>query len=78
MTDKCLTSARLGQALHLPWNDFNTRLRSVSERQAEQLLQMERRGRHRHLWLMRLYGKWSTMREARERQELLQAVIGKE
>jgi len=79
MTDnKPVTSAHLRQALHLSWNDFNTRLRSISEKQAEQLLRMERTGRRRHLWLMRLYGKWSTMREARERHELLQTVIGKE
>lgn len=68
-------SKRLHKVLHMQWAMFNATLRGISERQAEQLLQMEREGRKRHLYLMRLYGKWSTMRKRRERRELLKAML---
>ena len=70
-----MNNTKLRQALQMQWAAFNAALRSVSEQEAERLLQLERRGRRRHLYLMRLYGKWSTLRERRERHELLQTAV---
>ena len=72
---KPMTTARVYEVLHMNWHLFNATLRTVNEAQAAQLLTGERQGRRRHIYLMRLYGKWSTMRERRERRELLQSVL---
>lgn len=71
---KTLTRPQMAQALRT-WGGLNTLLRRVNEAQALQLLEEERSTRARHLYLIRLYGRYSTLRKHREKRELLQLIL---
>lgn len=53
------------------WAALNASLMDLSEEQVETLLNEERSGQKRPAFLLRLYGRFNTLRTQRERRELL-------
>jgi hypothetical protein len=54
------------------WNNVNTLLRTATEKDVARMLQAERHGRCRLLYLLRIHGRLNVMRYQRERKELVQ------
>lgn len=53
------------------WATLNARIHECSEEECADLLARERLGKRRATFLLRLYGRFNTLRTTRERQELL-------
>jgi len=65
-----MPTPKLKEAL-ATWEGLNTFLRTASEKQAKQLLDMERKGKRRIQYLMRTHARFNRERAQRERTELL-------
>jgi hypothetical protein len=57
------------------WRDLNKRLNLLSEDEVLALLQAERAGQRRVTFLERLHQRYTALRTARERVELLQEAV---
>ena len=56
----------------LTWAELQPQLlATTSESKLLMMLKEERQGLNRAQWILRIYGRYSTVREARERRELL-------
>ena len=53
------------------WETLNAKIKQLSEEEVEQLLKLERTGQRRTQFLLRLYGRYNTLRTVRERRELM-------
>lgn len=53
------------------WQALNDGIRSLSEDHVKQLLELEKSGQRRTQFLLRLYGRYNTLRTVRERKELM-------
>lgn len=53
------------------WKALNTRIKTISEEECEQLLTLERQGEARPQFILRIYGRYNTLRTLRERKELM-------
>lgn len=53
------------------WQELNKQIKKLGERQLHMLLSEERAGAKRPTFLTRIYGRFSKVRELRERRELL-------
>lgn len=53
------------------WKTLNDNIKQLSEEEIEQLLKLERKGERRTQFLLRLYGRYNTLRCVRERKEIL-------
>jgi len=53
------------------WNILNGKLASLDEQELKQLLNFERRGRNRPYLVKRIHQRYTSVRAAREREELL-------
>lgn len=54
------------------WESCNNFLRDCTEEQAAQLLEMEKQGKRRVQYLLRIHARFNRERAKRERSELLQ------
>ena len=54
------------------WRELNKKLNLLSESEVLELLEAERAGQHRVTFLERLHQRYTALRTARERIELLQ------
>lgn len=70
MATKKTKTKVVDEALLRSWQGLNAHIRELTEVQALSLLEMEKKGKRRLGFLMRLYGRFNTMRTIRERQEL--------
>ena len=52
------------------WQGLNKHIKTLTEAEAGDLLEAEKKGKRRLGFLMRLYGRFNTLRTIRERQEL--------
>jgi hypothetical protein len=57
------------------WRDLNKRLNLLSEDEVLALLEAERAGQRRVTFLERLHQRYTALRTARERVELLQEAV---
>lgn len=55
------------------WRTLDVQIMSCTEEQCWQLLEEEKRGKARHLFLQRIYGRAATLRGKREAKELREA-----
>ena len=53
------------------WVTLNSVVMDLEEAQVKALLDLEREGQRRPAFLLRLYGRYNTLRTRRERSELL-------
>lgn len=53
------------------WAALNKGISKLNEQEAKALLDAERKGQQRHSFLLRIYGRYNTLRTKRERKELL-------
>lgn len=53
------------------WQALNEGIKELTEEQVEKLLTQERNGLRRTQFLLRLYGRYNTLRTVRERKEIL-------
>lgn len=53
------------------WKSLNDNIKDLDEDQVKELLDKEREGKKRTQFLLRLYGRYNTLRTIRERKELL-------
>lgn len=53
------------------WQVLNEKIKTLPEEQVEQLLNIERKGQRRAQFLLRIYGRYNTLRTIRERRELM-------
>lgn len=53
------------------WASLNDSIMELEEAQVQRLLEQERTGQRRPAFLLRLYGRFNTLRTKRERTELL-------
>lgn len=56
------------------WQILNDYIVNASEEECLQLLELERTGRARKMFLYRIHSRFNRMRYARERRELLESV----
>jgi hypothetical protein len=52
------------------WEALNTGLKDLKEDEVRELLAIEKAGRARHSFLIRIYGRLNTLRTERERKQL--------
>lgn len=55
---------------NVTWRDLNRHLQTISEEDCLALLREEQRGKRRQSYVMRLYGRYTQLREQRERADL--------
>lgn len=53
------------------WATLNDNIKKLTEQQVKDLLDVERKGEKRTQFLLRLYGRYNTLRTVRERKELM-------
>jgi len=53
------------------WRDLNDAIRDASEADCERLLKLEKAGRKRQQFVMRIFSRLNRVRADRERQDLL-------
>ena len=53
------------------WDELNRRLKKMTEAECAALLEAEEAGRARTSFLIRIYGRFNTLRTQRERRELI-------
>lgn len=58
--------------MHMNWRELNKKLNLLSESEVLELLEAERVGQRRVTFLERLHQRYTALRTARERVELLQ------
>ena len=58
--------------MHMNWRELNKKLNLLSESEVLELLEAERVGQRRVTFLERLHQRYTALRTARERIELLQ------
>ena len=58
--------------MHMNWRELNKKLNLLSESEVLELLEAERAGQRRVTFLERLHQRYTALRTARERIELLQ------
>lgn len=58
--------------MHYNWRELNKKLNLLSESEVLELLEAERAGQRRVTFLERLHQRYTALRTARERVELLQ------
>ena len=58
--------------MHMNWRELNKKLNLLSENEVLELLEAERVGQRRVTFLERLHQRYTALRTARERVELLQ------
>lgn len=52
------------------WRDINAELSEANEQRCKELLDEERSGENRQLFVIRIYGRYAKLRAQRERREL--------
>lgn len=57
----------------LTWTSLNAKLKEVSEKEAADMLTHERKGKRRLQFMMRMHGRFNSLRTARERKEIAQS-----
>lgn len=53
------------------WSTLNEHLHDLTEQQCSELLKKEKKGKKRVAFLIRIYGRFNTLRTERERLELV-------
>lgn len=53
------------------WIGLNKGLKQLNEEEAKELLEVERKGQKRQSYLLRIYGRYNTLRTKRERKQLM-------
>lgn len=53
------------------WEVLNNNIKNKTEEELKALLNVERKGKKRTQFLLRIYGRYNTMRTVRERRELM-------
>jgi hypothetical protein len=52
------------------WRDINAELVDANEQRCKEMLDEERNGENRQLFVIRIYGRYAKLRAARERKEM--------